>query len=146
MFDLDRFVTAQADQFDQALAELRAGRKRTHWMWFVFPQLRGLGFSATAHHFGIESLAEAAAYLAHPVLGPRLQIAVAAVEASGAPSLNALFGGPDDLKFRSCMTLFALADPAGPYGPALARWCDGADPHTVALLGDGAAQASPTAG
>ena len=97
-FDLARFVIAQAGVFDGALEELRTGRKRTHWMWFVFPQLRGLGISPTAQHYGISSLREAAAYLQHPVLGPRLQAAMSAVQASPAVSLNALFGSPDDLK------------------------------------------------
>jgi uncharacterized protein (DUF1810 family) len=135
-FDLARFVSAQAGVFDAAVDELRAGRKRTHWMWFVFPQLRGLGSSPTAQFYGISSLGEAAAYLQHPVLGPRLEIAVSAVQSSLAPSLNALFGSPDDLKFRSSMTLFGVAGPEGPYQPALARWCAGEPDHrTVALLG-----------
>jgi len=135
MFDLDRFLTAQAGHFDQALEEIRDGAKRSHWMWFIFPQLRGLGCSATAHHFGIESLAEATAYLEHPVLGARLEVAVAAVQGSAVPSLQVLFGSPDDLKFRSSMTLFAIVDPDGPYQGALDRWCDGPDPHTIALIG-----------
>ena len=134
-FDLARFVAAQAGVYSAALAELRAGRKRSHWMWFVFPQLRGLGRSATARLYGISSLEEATAYLAHPVLGPRLEAAVAAVEASPAASLSGLFGSPDDLKFRSSMTLFAIAGPSGPYQAALERWCGGEpDHHTVALL------------
>ena len=135
-FDLARVVSAQAGVFDAAVDELRAGRKRTHWMWFVFPQLRGLGSSPTAQFYGISSLDEATAYLQHPVLGPRLEIAVSAVQSSPARSLNALFGSPDDLKFRSSMTLFAVAGPEGPYQEALARWCGGEPDHrTVALLG-----------
>lgn len=118
-FDLARFVSAQAGVFDQAVEELRAGRKRTHWMWFVFPQLRGLGSSSTAQFYGISALDEATAYLQHPVLGPRLELAVSAVQSSPAPSLNVLLGSPDDLKFRSSMTLFAIADPEGPYQAAL---------------------------
>jgi uncharacterized protein (DUF1810 family) len=94
-FDLARFVGAQAGVFDAAVDELRAGRKRSHWMWFVFPQLRGLGSSPTARSYGISSLDEATAYLQHPVLGPRLEMAVSAVQSSPAPSLNALFGSPD---------------------------------------------------
>lgn len=134
-FDLARFVTAQAGVFDRAVMELRAGRKRTHWMWFIFPQLRGLGHSATAQHYGIASLAEASAYVEHPILGPRLEAAVAAVHESGAADLNALFGSPDDLKFCSSMTLFTIAAPDGPYGAALDRWCGGKhDQRTLDLL------------
>jgi uncharacterized protein (DUF1810 family) len=134
-FDLARFVKAQDGVFDSAIAELRRGRKTGHWMWFVFPQLRGLGSSATAAHFGIGSLAEARAYLAHPVLGPRLQVAVAAVQASPAASLADLFGFPDDMKFRSSMTLFQAAAPDGPYQAALDQWsAEGPDPRTLELL------------
>ena len=134
-YDLARFVSAQTGEFDRAVHELRAGRKRTHWMWFVFPQLKGLGLSSTAQHYGISALAEAAAYLQHPVLGPRLEVAVSAVQASRAGSLNALFGSPDDLKFCSSMTLFAVAGPDGPYKDALDRWCAGQpDARTVELL------------
>jgi uncharacterized protein (DUF1810 family) len=104
-------------------------------MWYVFPQLKGLGTSPTAQFYGLDSLAEATAYLEHPVLGPRLEAAVAAVDASGGASLLDIFGSPDDLKFRSCMTLFAVAGPEGPYQAALDRWCGGdADPKTLALL------------
>jgi uncharacterized protein (DUF1810 family) len=134
-FHLARFVSAQAGVFDQAVQELRAGRKRSHWMWFVFPQLKALGHSPTAQLYGIVSLAVATAYLENPVLGPRLEAAVAAVQASPAASLSALFGFPDDLKFHSSMTLFAAAAPDGPYQAALDRWCGGEpDPRTVELL------------
>ncbi|MGH7025231.1 MAG: DUF1810 domain-containing protein [Caulobacteraceae bacterium] len=134
-FDLERFVAAQGPVFETALAELRAGAKRGHWMLFVFPQLRGLGRSATSEFYGLGSLPEARAYQAHPVLGPRLAAAVEAVDVSGAPSLRALFGSPDDLKFRSSMTLFAHIAPEGFYRAALERWCEGrADPATLALL------------
>ncbi len=134
-YDLSRFVSAQAEIFEVAIAELRAGRKRTHWMWFVFPQFKGLGVSPAAKFYGLSGLDEATAYLEHPTLGPRLEAAVDAVQASGAPSLHALFGSPDDLKFRSSMTLFAVASPDGPYQSALDRWCGGQpDPRTVALL------------
>jgi uncharacterized protein (DUF1810 family) len=129
-------VSAQAGVFDAAIDELRAGRKRTHWMWFVFPQLRGLGSSPTAQFYGISALDEATAYLQHPVLGSRLELAVSVVQSSSVASLNALFGSPDDLKFRSSMTLFAVAGPQGAYQDALARWCGGEPDHrTVALLG-----------
>src|ERR1700761_3044707 len=141
-YDLARFVTAQAGVIDQALEELRAGRKRSHWMWFVFPQLKGLGRSPTALHFGLADLAEATGYAEHPVLGPRLERSVAAVQASPAPDLHALLGSPDDLKFRSSMTLFAIVAPEGPYQEALDRWCGGqADPQTLRLLEVGGAQA-----
>ena len=104
-FDLDRFIQAQAGTYAQALAELHAGRKRTHWMWFVFPQLVGLGHSAMSRRFGITGLDEARAYLAHPVLGARLRECSDVVAASTV-SVHDLFGSPDDLKLRSCMTLF----------------------------------------
>ena len=143
-FDLARFVSAQAGVFAGVIDELRAGRKTSHWMWFVFPQLRGLGASPTARFFGLSGLAEATAYLEHPVLGPRLELATAAVMSSPAPSLRALFGAPDDLKFRSSMTLFAIAGPEGPYQAALDRWCNGqADHRTVALLSQAANAGAP---
>ena len=138
-FDLDRFVRAQEPVLDQVRRELADGRKRGHWMWFVFPQLRGLGRSATAQHYGIGSLAEARAYLAHPLLGPRLLECTALVNRveAGRPA-HAIFGSPDDLKFRSSMTLFAAADPAAPaFGEALRRYYGGApDPLTVEALRD----------
>jgi uncharacterized protein (DUF1810 family) len=136
-FDLQRFVTAQEPVFETVLAELRAGRKRTHWMWFVFPQLAGLGRSSTARFYGIGSIDEARAYLAHPVLGPRLDLCTRIVLASNKDSLHAIFGSPDDLKFRSCVTLFSLAadDPDNPFRQALDRWCGGQrDPQTLVPL------------
>ena len=136
-FDLERFVTAQEPIFDTVLSELRAGRKRSHWMWFVFPQLRGLGRSSMAEYYGIGSLAEARAYLAHPVLGPRLELCTRMVMDVKAPSLHAIFGSPDDMKFRSCATLFAVAagESENPFQRALDRWCDGQkDERTLALL------------
>lgn len=134
-FDLSRFVSAQAGVFDAALDELRAGRKQSHWMWFIFPQLRGLGRSSTAQTYGLSGLEEATAYLLHPVLGARLERATATVLASQAPSLQGLFGSPDDLKFCSSMTLFAIAGPDGPYKAALDRWCGGEPDHrTIELL------------
>ena len=107
--DLARFTDAQAAVYDTVLAELRAGRKRTHWIWFVFPQMRGLGHSATAYRFGLTSLEEAAAYLDHPVLGPRLHECVAALLAHRGRAARDILGYPDDLKVRSSMTLFARA-------------------------------------
>jgi uncharacterized protein (DUF1810 family) len=136
-FDLQRFVTAQDPIIDTVLAELRAGRKRTHWMWFVFPQLAGLGRSSTARFYGISSMDEARAYLAHPVRGPRLDLCTRIVLASESPCLHAIFGSPDDLKFRSCMTLFSRAadDPDTPFRQALDRWCGGQpDERTLVLI------------
>ena len=133
-FDLARFVSAQAGVFETAIGELRTGRKCTHWMWFIFPQLKGLGHSPTAQFYGITGLEEATAYIQHPVLGPRLSSAVGAVQDSPTASLNALFGSPDDLKFRSSMTLFAIAEPDGPYQAALTQWCGEPDHKTVERL------------
>jgi uncharacterized protein (DUF1810 family) len=135
--DLERFVDAQVGIYEQALAELRAGRKRSHWMWFVFPQLRGLGRSSTSLRYGIESLEEAAGYLAHPVLGPRLLECTAAVLAVEGRSLHEIFGTPDDLKFCSSMTLFHRADPTqAPFRTALDDLCGGReDRRTLGLLG-----------
>jgi len=136
-YDLERFVVAQDPIFATVLAELSAGQKQTHWMWFVFPQLRGLGRSATANLYGLQSREEARAYLDHPTLGPRLEAAVGALGSSTGESLRAVFGSPDDLKFRSSMTLFAQVAPQGPYGAALERWCDGQpDQPTLTLLGN----------
>jgi uncharacterized protein (DUF1810 family) len=108
-FALQRFVDAQDRVYDQVLAELRAGVKRSHWIWFIFPQLTQLGNSSTAKRFGIGSLSEAQAYLAHPVLGPRLRECARLVVAIENTPIEAIFGWPDDLKVRSSMTLFARA-------------------------------------
>jgi len=137
MFDLDRFVKAQDPVIGNVLRELRAGRKETHWMWFVFPQLRGLGRSPIAQHYGIADLAEARAYLRHAVLGPRLKECVEAVLGVAGRTLHEIFGSPDDMKFRSSMTLFAAASDGGqPFRQALDRYCGGReDPATLSLLG-----------
>jgi uncharacterized protein (DUF1810 family) len=135
-FDLERFVEAQRPCYQAVLAELRAGEKRSHWMWFIFPQMRGLGHSPASRFFGIRSLEEARAYLAHPILGPRLEETARAVLATEGRTLRQIFGTPDDAKFHSSMTLFALASPDGdnPYRQALARWHGGEmDPATLAL-------------
>ena len=135
--DLQRFVTAQETSFSAASSELEAGRKRSHWMWFIFPQMRGLGSSAMATFYGIGSREEARAYLAHPVLGPRLQRCTEAVLALDGRSLKAIFGSPDDMKFRSSMTLFAEASGTadGLFRRAIDRLCQGrSDPRTLALL------------
>ncbi|WP_179472165.1 DUF1810 domain-containing protein [Mycolicibacterium vinylchloridicum] len=108
-FDLQRFVDAQDRVYDRVLAELRAGAKRSHWIWFIFPQLAELGNSSTAKRFGIGSLAEAQAYLAHPILGPRLRECARLVAAITDTPIDAIFGWPDNLKVRSSMTLFANA-------------------------------------
>ena len=138
-FELARFVRAQAAVYDDVVAELRAARKRTHWMWFVFPQLAGLGFSAMAQRYAIGSVDEARAYLAHPELGPRLRECSALVLAAPDADAHRIFGSPDDLKFRSCMTLFAHAAPHEPvFRACLDRFFAGEpDPRTIALLTDG---------
>jgi len=136
-FDLQRFVDAQARVYDTVLGELRDGRKRSHWMWFVFPQLRGLGHSSTAQFYGIASLDEGRANLGHPVLGPRLERCTRTVLDVKGRSLHEIFGSPDELKFHSSMTLFALADggPASVYRDALDRYCGGAmDARSMTLL------------
>ncbi len=135
-FDLDRFVAAQAGVFDTVLAELRAGRKRSHWIWFIFPQIAGLGRSATAQRYAIGSLAEARAYLAHPLLGARLRTCCAIVAAIEGRAIDDIFGYPDDLKFRSSMTLFAQAAPNEPlFQACLDKYFGGIpDPETLARL------------
>lgn len=132
----DRFVQAQDGVHETALAELRNGRKTSHWMWFEFPQLVGLGRSATAQHYALDGIDEARAYLRHPLLGPRLLEAAAAVAAAPARSVDTLLGGVDALKLRSSMTLFAVAaDDDTPFRAVLERWYGGTeDPVTVRLL------------
>jgi uncharacterized protein (DUF1810 family) len=136
--DLDRYVHAQdaGGTHDQALAELRRGRKSSHWMWFVFPQIAGLGRSGMDRTYAIRSLDEARAYLAHPLLGPRLREAAGVVARADAASAGELMGGIDALKLRSSMTLFGRADPTEPvFRAVLERWFDGAeDDLTVARL------------
>ncbi len=138
MTDLERFVTAQDEggTYDDALAELRAGRKTSHWVWFVLPQLRGLGRSATARRYALSGLAEARVYLAHPVLGPRLVTCAEALLALPGSDPERVLGVVDARKLQSSMTLFAAADPAQPVFPAvLAQYYGGArDPETVARL------------
>jgi len=140
--DLDRFVEAQAGSYERALAEVRGGRKQSHWMWYVFPQIAGLGSSAMAQRYAIRDLAEAEAYLAHPLLGPRLVgIAEAALGWAGERSAEAIFGPIDALKLRSCCTLFEAAARPGrqPGGGVFARCLDaffagGRDPATLDRL------------
>lgn len=134
-YDLRRFVEAQADVIESAKRELRAGRKRGHWMWFVFPQVAGLGSSRPSRRYAIGSREEAAAYLAHPTLGPRLRECTAIVNGLEGRSAHEVFGSPDDLKFRSSMTLFdAVADGPEPFGTALERYYHELDPKTLRFL------------
>jgi uncharacterized protein (DUF1810 family) len=112
-FNLARFVEAQADSYKQALSEIRSGRKRSHWMWFIFPQFAGLGVSSMSERYAVKSVAEAEAYLAHPVLGPRLlECSEAVLRLEGLAAVK-IFGSPDDMKLRSCATLFACVSPDG---------------------------------
>jgi len=136
---LDRFIDAQDEVFDTACAELEAGRKRSHWIWFVLPQLRGLGRSPTADFYGIADADEARTYLAHPVLGPRLRHCVRLLLKHRDEPIRAILGSPDDLKSRSCLSLFeAIADDPRDralFAQALDAFHDGArDPNTLALL------------
>ena len=126
--DLERFVAAQdsGGSYQQALAELRAGRKRSHWIWYVFPQIKGLGMSPTSQHFGIDGLSEAKAYLAHPVLGPRLLECARNLLDLEESDPAAIFGSLDAMKVRSSMTLFARADPTQPvFAAVLDRYFGG---------------------
>ena len=135
--DLNRFVLAQQGDYEQALREITGGRKRSHWMWYIFPQIDGLAFSAMSRQYAIKSAGEARAYLAHPVLGPRLLACAQAALACEGRSAAEIFGSPDDLKLRSCATLFASVSAEGSvfhrlldkYYPA------GPDPATLRLLG-----------
>jgi uncharacterized protein (DUF1810 family) len=135
-YNLQRFVDAQAGVFEGACAELRRGRKTGHWMWFIFPQLRGLGFSSMAEYYGITSLAEAKWYLEHPLLGERLIECSRIVTLIEGRSLREIFGSPDDMKFKSSMTLFARAAPENPiFIAAIDKFCGGQfDSLTLDLL------------
>jgi uncharacterized protein (DUF1810 family) len=135
-FDLDRFVEAQKIHYDRALEEIRSGRKRTHWMWFIFPQFTGLGTSATAEFYAIRSRAEAEAYLQHPVLGPRLKECFQALLVVDGGSASGIFGYPDDVKLRSSATLFAsVAPPGSVFDQVIAKYFVGErDERTILLL------------
>jgi uncharacterized protein (DUF1810 family) len=135
-FDLERFVEAQSGDYEQALRELRGGRKRGHWMWYILPQMRGLGISSMSARYGIGSLGEAKAYLAHPVLGPRLRECVEAVATHKGLSASQILGSLDAMKFRSCLTLFAEAEgPASVFARALGQFFDDRrDQRTLELL------------
>ncbi len=136
-YDLDRFVRAQESDYEQALSEIRSGRKRTHWMWYVFPQIDGLAFSSTSKHYAIKSVGEAKAYLDHPILGPRLLECAEAVLRVEGRSAREIFGSPDDLKLRSCATLFACVSPPGSvFDRLLGKYYGGGrDGKTLQLLG-----------
>jgi uncharacterized protein (DUF1810 family) len=135
-FDLRRFVDAQDPIYDRVRAELRSGRKRSHWMWFVFPQIAGLGYSAMAQRYAISSLREAEAYLRHPVLGPRLRECARLVLDVPGKSAFEILGSPDDMKFRSCLTLFGRAAPEESlFRDSLEKYFGGEeDPMTLARL------------
>ncbi len=135
LFDPDRFVQAQDAVYERVRRELSEGRKRGHWMWFVFPQLSGLGFSAMAQRYAIATLGEAAAYLEHPILGPRLIECSELVNQVEGRTINEIFGTPDDLKFHSSMTLFASIPDAPPaFDAALAKYFGGAPDRMTAKM------------
>jgi uncharacterized protein (DUF1810 family) len=135
-YDLERFVRAQAENYTEALDEIRAGSKESHWMWYVFPQFAGLGFSSTARFYAVKSRAEAEAYLKHPVLGPRLRECCEAAAGVEGKTAHDIFGSPDDLKLRSCATLFAAVAPEEPvFGRLLEKYYGGRrDEKTLTLL------------
>ena len=136
-YDIGRFVAAQEADYARALSEIRRGRKQSHWMWYIFPQLDGLGQSSMSRRYSISSLDEARAYLEHPVLGPRLVECMEAVAAVDGPSAREIFGSPDDVKLRSCATLFACAAPASRvFRGLLDKYFEGIpDRRTLELLG-----------
>lgn len=136
-YDLQRFVDAQESTFDRAMEQLRAGHKRSHWMWFIFPQLEGLGHSEMACRYAITCREEALAYLAHPLLGPRLEACAQAVVQLKGHTAREVFGAPDNLKLRSCMTLFGSVAPERQvFQEVLDGFYEGrGDEHTLALLG-----------
>jgi uncharacterized protein (DUF1810 family) len=135
-FDLERFVDAQAPVYASVLAELRRGRKQSHWMWFIFPQFAGLGHSAMAQRYALSSRDEAVAYIGHGVLGPRLRECTALVNAVEGRTIHDILGSPDDLKFHSSMTLFAAVSSEPEFTEAIAKFYGGTpDRKTLALLG-----------
>ena len=135
-YDLNRFLSAQEGIYERALAELKGGQKRTHWMWFIFPQIDGLGYSPTAKRYSIKSMVEARQYLSHPVLGKRLLECAETVVALKGGSVSEIFGYPDDLKFKSSMTLFEkIAGSDSVFSLALDRYCHGErDGMTLRLI------------
>jgi len=137
-FDLQRFVDAQQGAYASALGEITRGAKRGHWMWYVFPQVAGLGHSPMARRYAINSLDEARAYLAHPILGQRLRECVTALQALPDPSAEAVFGGIDAMKLRSSLTLFARAGGGEVFEAALERWFGAPDARTLEILAQSA--------
>lgn len=135
-YDLNRFITAQERSYDAALSEIRSGRKRTHWMWYIFPQIEGLGRSSTAQYYAISDLQEAKEYYAHPVLGPRLVEISEALLSLDGDNATTVMGYPDDLKLKSSMTLFAIASGNSVFTKVLDKYFDGRqDRWTVKILG-----------
>lgn len=135
-YHLARFIEAQHDSYQRALSELRTGRKQSHWMWYIFPQIAGLGQSAMSQRYAIASLGEARAYLANAVLGARLTTCTEAVIDNNGRTAREIFGSPDDMKFQSSMTLFAAASPETPlFVIALRKYYEAPDPRTLELLG-----------
>ena len=136
-YDLERFLQAQEEDYEQALSEITRGRKGSHWMWYIFPQFEGLGFSPTSRRYSLKSVAEAEAYLAHPVLGPRLvECAEALLRVEGVSAVE-IFGSPDDMKLRSCATLFAGVSSEGSvFHRVIDKYFDGQpDDRTLRLIG-----------
>ena len=135
-YDLDRFVEAQAADYARAVSELSIGKKQSHWMWYVFPQIDGLGHSPMSRRYSIKSAAEARAYLDHPLLGPRLRECFAVVHGIAGRSAREIFGSPDDLKLRSCATLFDSVSDEPIFGQVLEKYFDGKpDEETLRLVG-----------
>jgi uncharacterized protein (DUF1810 family) len=136
IFDLERFISAQAPVYSRVVSELGAGRKQSHWMWFIFPQIEGLGFSVMAQRYAVRSRAEAVAYLDHPVLGPRLRECTQLVNAVDGKDIHAILGSPDDMKFKSSMTLFAnVTHDNADFVTALRKYYNGEfDEATIAQL------------
>jgi uncharacterized protein (DUF1810 family) len=137
LYNLSRFLQAQEDDYEQALSEIKDGRKRSHWIWYIFPQIDGLGFSPTSKRYAIKSIEEARAYLEHPILGPRLRECAEAALGVEGRSAREIFGSPDDLKLRSCATLFACVSPPGSvFERLLGKYYGGGrDDSTLRLLG-----------
>jgi len=137
-YNLRRFLEAQEDDYERALAKISNGQKRTHWIWYIFPQLDGLGYSSTAKHYAIKNIDEAAAYLAHPILRPRLLECAEAVVNLEGRSAREIFGSPDDLKLKSCATLFEIVSPPGSvFARLIEKYYHGErDDKTLELLGD----------
>ena len=135
-FDLDRFISAQERVYDRVLTELRSGQKRSHWMWYIFPQIDGLGHSSTTKHYSIKTMEEARHYINHSILGTRLLECADAVLTTEGRSISEIFGYPDDLKLKSCMTLFAaVADPGSVFDRVLDKYFDGQrDNRTLQLI------------